>query len=315
MKHAGWIGLSIWLMVSCSFDQDDGSYPITKAAYILLADSLEQNKRILRVNQNVFEPNWQLSFGINQVSDITGLGNLLWLANVSSQQIAQVDLAENQIQESFNTAPLFPHYICVGTDYVLISDTVNQALGFLRLKNGALTQRSLDRPPGMASYRSGRFYVRVGKFEIVAWQEQALANIGNWTFTHQIVDIQQDNMLSTYIYTKDTALFQSAINYNTLQLDRDELAVTFDKIRHTPYQNVNFGKEYLSNVFLTGSRLSMRKAPEANDFEVDFFESNIYLQYGDSLYAYLIPEDKNIPLGQLSGKMLKAHYLREPIGK
>ena len=302
-------------MSACSFDQDDIFFPITKAGFFLVSDTISNTKTILRIAGEDVSHDWHTELGINQVDDIAGRGEYLWIANASTKQITQLDLSDNQSITTFEIAPLSPHFICAGTDYVLISDTINHSLGFLRLQNDKLTQKQVHAAPRMASYRSGRFYVSLGLNELAAWHEDALAQTNSWSFDHPIVDIQQDNILSTMVYTRDTTLFQSRINYNTLQMEVKEIPVVFDKIRHSPYADDFFGKAFLRQVALIDGKLSMTRAPEADNFEVDFFESRVYFQDKDSLYYFDIGEYQIVPLTQLNGKLVKAHYFQEAIGK
>ena len=205
--------------------------------------------------------------------------------------------------------------MAVGTSYILLSDTSQRKLGFLRIRDARLVQLQLDEAPGQAVYRSAKFFIRLGEKQVGLYHEEALTEVKRWSLQREIVDIQLDRELYTLIFTRDSLLYESRINYNTQQMENVEVKVDYDKIRYPTYKRASFGKEYIREVFIRDQQLSPSNSPKADDFEVDFFESNIYFQRNDSLFTFHILTGATRSAGILDGKMLKAHFFQNSIGK
>ena len=63
------------LLFSCSFDQDTQFYPKTQTALFLIQDELTLEKSVVAVEEAGISYNWEQSFPIGQLADMTGQGN------------------------------------------------------------------------------------------------------------------------------------------------------------------------------------------------------------------------------------------------
>lgn len=303
--------LLMLLQGGCRFDDDSAYYPFTQKAFLLITDSLSTDKQLIRIENETITPHWEQQLGIN--GTLTAIGsyeNTCWIASALPNEVHLADPENNQLLQSFSTDDLRPDFICAGDQYVLVSDSAAHRIGFLHRKKGTLTTIDLTDAPSRAVYRSRKFYLQLGARTVAIFREEALATLGEVAFERTIEDLQVDNLISIQVFTRDTALYQASIDYNTNALSVAERLETADQVQVSPIRVASYGKEWLGRVAMQDSRLSQGGFTEVTDFETDFFESTIYYVARDSLFRYRIATDDNQPFGPLIGEIQNSFFFQ-----
>lgn len=298
--------LSLFLM-SCDYDQDFEFVPATQAAFFLMNENGQQQLRKVEADGSIL-PNWGENLGLAAPDDIAGNGAELWVSVASDKKLVLLDLETETQKQSFDLGDFQGHYLCMGSRYLLLSDTVNQALGFFHLKDQELIRISLNQRPGKAVYRSTKFFLQLGDQSVSIYNEQALAPYAELDFSRPIIDLVLDNRYSTWVISKDTQVYQSSISWNSNAIEMEAQPFTASKVRYSPYLQANFGKEFTRQLNLVNGRLANSPNPPADDFEVDFFESNIYFTFQDSLRIKDVFENEITILGPFTGIFRNAYF-------
>ncbi|MCB0850800.1 MAG: hypothetical protein KDD63_01050 [Bacteroidetes bacterium] len=302
------------LFTSCPFDEDGIFIPKTEAGFFLVLDSLTGEKQILKIEDEVIFSHWEENWDIlsQSLGDISGDETQLWVSQTSPPSLVQLDLPDNQIIEKVTDLPLVPDFICLGKHHILISDSTNHLIGFYHIKSKTIDTIQGFISPGLAMYRSGKFYLgsKSGKLRIFLDQTASILNEIN--LGNPIYDFQSNARTSVFAYSYAGNLFyETEIDYHSDHVLNDSKVVAYSKSRLSPYLDRPLGSELLANIRLFDDILVMGDKPACDDFEVDFLESVAYYQYQDSFYLLNAPKSRILPLGPFDGKFLKAYFLRQ----
>ncbi|MEM7369193.1 MAG: hypothetical protein AAF587_11385 [Bacteroidota bacterium] len=302
------------LLIACRFDGDEVYYPVTERGYILGIHPLDGSKEILRIDQQSLHRHWENSWqGLGgKISDMAGQEDRLWLSSGEGNRLIEIDLkTETQVRQ-IDLPQFSPHYLSIGTTYVLLSDTLSNQVAFLNQKTESLTVLALDHQPGEAMYIAPVFYLLMGQKEIQILHETALAPLGELSLEHPHESLAYDYRNTVICYsrrTEDSVLFQTDIDVNTFQILAPAVQLPFNKVRHSPYRSQNFGKERTNSVrLLTNGNLTPEVFEAVTDFEIDFFESNYYYVRRDSVFRYHIDSQSRSALGAFGGTFHKSFF-------
>lgn len=296
-KLSGFLFLCICitsLLGGCSFDDDQGFVPVTKAGYFLAQDPLTKNHSILQVKDEIAFQDWEQTLNISSgnLSDMQGRNNRLWLALKAEGEIWEVDPFSETVLRKIQLEGFQPNHLCIGDEFILISDSVRKIAVFMDMKTETLYEREMEETPGRAVYRSKKFFLQTGNSGISIWREEAIAQLNFIELGAPIIDLVLDDGKETYAHLKDTGYAFGRIDYNSNQLVAPIEETTLIKQRFSPYLRRNFGKELLGSIGLDrDNNLVQLGFSEVNSMEVDFLEAKIYFQKADSLY--LTGLDKN----------------------
>lgn len=294
-------------MTACRYDQDFDFVPKTQAAYMLMLENGQQELRRISPTGNI-DAEWGERLGLGNPTDIAGNGVELWLSRASQQELLLVNLDTETTEETFSLGELQAHYLTIGTQYLLLSDTINKQLGFFHLKKRKLTTISQDEIPRKAVYRSAKFFLILGDQSVAIYSEEALTPFETLSFSRPVIDLALDNRFTTWVYMRDSQIYRSAVSWNTHAVFGPEEQVAENKISYSPYRRANFGKEFLGLVFLADGRLSNFPNPLADDFAVDFFEAKTYFTYQDSLRLMEIFPRQFATFGPFKGSIRNAYF-------
>lgn len=311
--------LSLWAgatLAGCAFDDDTAYYPITRSALLLVGDSLDADRHLLNITDKNLAGAWEQNLNLaGTLRHLASFENECWLSTENPGQVHRLDMPTGQLAETFSTEGLQPEYICVGEDYLLVSDKQTAQIGFIHKKKGTLTILDVPELPGEAVYRSRKFYLQVGNQSVRIFREEAIADLETVSFSRPITDLQVDNQISILVFTRDSTLFRASIDYNTNSLSLPETLENSDQTEVSPIRVAQYGKEWLREVRLRNGQLSLGNRGQVTDFEVDFFDAQIYYAAEDSLFQYAIREQKNTAVGSFSGEILNSFFFREVIGE
>ena len=305
----------ILLLLACNFD-DDAEFQVQTQAIYFLTEGTEE-KSVTRVTNSGVESNWESSLGLegNAISGIAGRGDRLWIALEEQQSILEIDAGSGQILERYSTDPVSPSSLGIGDEYVLVSDSMNNQIAFLNKKNGEWIIRGNVSRPGQIVYRSALFFVVSDQTKVGIWDARAFALTQEVSIGRSIFNIQNDNRFFTYVFSGKDTVFRSRIDYTTRNASEAPERVRFKKILFSPFRTADFGTEWLEPITLSPDQtLSAGPTGQIDDFEVDFFSSNLYYQRNDSLFRFGLGTASNEYLAPMSGKFCRAFYYTDFIG-
>lgn len=293
--------------LSCRYDQDFNFVPKTQQAFFLMDDKGQRELRLYEPEGNIFLNDWGSSKGWNNPADIAGSGEELWISLPDQNSLLRYDIEKDE-SDNFSLGNFTAHHLCIGERYLLMSDTLANQLGFFHLKREELTTIDLDQQPGKAVYRSTKFYLILGEKELGIYNELALAPLELISFEREIFDVLIDNRFSTWVYTRDTANYRTTVSWNSNAIDLTAQEVPQSKVQHSPYLQATFEKEFTGLVGMAEGRLLNFPAPDADDFEADFFEGNAYYVANDSLRQLNLSESQIRVLGPYSGTFRNSFF-------
>lgn len=306
-------------LAACRFDGDANYYPITERGYLLGIHPETGLKEILRVDQENLQTHWEDSWsGLGgAVSDIDGWEDRLWVSSGEGDGLIEINLATETQSRRINTPDFSPHFLSIGKNYLLLSDTIKNQIAFLNQETESLTIFELEKQPGIALYVAPVFYLQLDQKDIRLFHETAIAPIGDLNLEFPLEDLAYDFRNTVICYSRrmsDSALFQTDIDINTFQITQSAVELPFDKVRHSPYRSRNFGKERVNLVRLrTNRELTPSVFEPVIDFEIDFFESHYYYLSRDSIFRYHIDSQNRKGLGTFDGKLQKSFfYIPDP---
>lgn len=303
------------LLASC--DNDEGFEMVTKKSYLLAKDSVTNKHEILKISDNT-AINWAVPLSSNGIlGDICGKNNVFWVSDIQNKEIIQLNAFDESKEKTFQTT-IIPHYICVGESHLIVCDTIAKKIDYIELKNAKSQIFSLDEAPMLPTAANHKFYVKEGTKNLGIYDETNFGKRENILFKHKIADIQVDVNVQVGVWvqtSKNDTIYQSCISllfdaFSYPNRFREELAISpYTKKRYSPYSNKSFGKETLIPVSIYKGKISLL-AGEKNitDFEIDFFDSNIYYLKAGQIYRYNINQKKTNQLGAFSGSFLKSYF-------
>lgn len=278
-------------LTACRDLDDDSEYaPFTEAGYFLCLDTNGIEYVIIRVDSGGVVTRWSNEQSLGQITDMKGKGEDLYVASREANFIFHYDLVSGTIKEEWGYLPIRPDFICPGEKYLFISDSLDDQVGFLKLKNGDLVTQNVTGNPGRVTYNNGKFYVDVNG-AVTIFSETALTDYYSTPAVGDIIDLNVDGLRSLQALSADSAGFYNlTIDGNGDILVAGPTAVSWRSARYSPWINQQFGSEFLENIYLNGTQLSLTTIPDSADaFEVDFFESKLYAHWADSLRIRSLP--------------------------
>ncbi|MEM6264963.1 MAG: hypothetical protein AAGI38_20795 [Bacteroidota bacterium] len=306
--------LTACCLCSCEFDPDEEFIPVTQSSLLLVKEETGRAE-LWQQEGEVLNPNLGSALGL-EILDLAGEANFCWLA-AGQAGLVKFNMETNQVATSFVFDTLGVHRLTVGSIYILVGDTLRNSLLFVNKEDGELEyQIALEASPRKLLWRNQRFYVQVGSNEIHTFREETLSPLEKYTFDYPIVDLQADNGLSVWVQTQDSVLRATAISVVTDQVRRPiEEAVTYQKVRYTPFARDLYGSAILEDFFLEDGQLSGTALTEVQDFEVDFFSGTLWISQRDTVKIRNIRSGNLAALRQGSPIFIKAYHYVAPKGE
>lgn len=301
----------VFLIVGCEFDDDSLFYPETEKGVFLMQSLENMPTSLMAVVNDSLIQNWEEDLGIESgmIGDMAGSEETLWITAPEKGEVYAVNAFDNRITDVLSFTDFSPHFISIGTSHLLFSDSTRNQIGFWNKDTRSFVKMLVNHPPQMSVYRSRKFFVQLGNHQVGIYQEEALAMIDTVNFDQEIEYLELDNRHSTVVYTRqDSQLYEALIDYNNNAVDKLEMEVTAQKVRHSPYLSQVYGKELTRPVELINGRISAAGATNAQDFEVDFLDGKVYYRKLDSLYVYEAPTRKKTNMGGLGANFQKAYF-------
>lgn len=287
------LGLAMWLGLGCNGWDDDSGYATRTAAMFFLAhDSLADLPTLVRYEADAYERSWNERVGISDadLSSATMRENHIWLSSGNQSRVIEVDPATDEVVQSFAGLPVRPHVFGVGRLYLLVGDTVEDRLAFVRLRSGSAVEVPFEGEAGRIIYNNERFYLQSGPAQLTVYDERALTPRFSVDFAHPILDHQFNRFNNIYVLTgRNDSTFNTIVSGPSDVVSAPESPVNYQKVRYTPWFDARYGSEYLSDLRLSGDQWTSENDPllaSITNFEADFFEGQAYLQRNDSLFRY-----------------------------
>jgi hypothetical protein len=283
-------GAACLLLLGCQSLDDDSAYEVSNKASFLLVQTQTGYPSIYKYANHALETDWNLKAGVSNanLSDAELVDNFIWMADMAQKSIVQVGPSSAQVQEKYTSLPLTPDYFAVGRKQILVSDAHNHKLAMIKRRNGEVQMLDFDvqNRPGRCLYNSGKFYLVQNDSIIAVYDEQAMTTRAVLSTDMFITDL----MLNRYHVIVATGFDSVGYRQSLVDANGDLLIrgtsypVVYRKARPTQYFAAQFGREYLSDLYLRPQGLgneivndsNITLVPQAEDLEADFFEGNVY---------------------------------------
>jgi hypothetical protein len=289
--------IGAWAFSACQSLDDDSNYEISTKASFFWAKNPDGSHQLDRYAEGIIEESFNLKAGIpnEELTAANMVDNVLWLANGPKKTITAVGPESGSQIQRFPYLGIEPHFFAVGANQILIADSAQGKISFVKRKNGKVQELpDVDRP-GQCLYNSGKFYLVHGGQYISTYDEQAMTAISTIDAGATIDFIQFDRYKTVYASAHDSSKFYLArVSFNGMEVG-DLFETNYSRLRTTPYFAATFGTEYLRSLQMVQGRLESDQAYEfarnVSDFEADFFEGWLYYRSNDTLFVKHIAQD------------------------
>lgn len=303
---------------ACGWD-DDREYEVrTQHGFFLMEEA--DGKGILKQSDGTWESDWETNLNLNRgdVSQILVDGGLLWVSDITQNQILSVEPATNNIATRISTGSISPHYFAVGSRYTVIADTTSEQLHWFHQRKEELISLDIESDfggtPRTVLYNSGTFYVQLGTGTVLIFDEAALAQRTRINFGRPIVSMAFERFKNVQILTASQGMtYNSLISGVDNTLARDENQVNYTQLRSTPYFDDVFRSEWLEDVRLENAEIlsgNLNLFSAADQFDVDFFESVLYAQLGTTLFEVDMTNLERLDTLSVTGSLVTAEFWR-----
>ena len=107
--------LMVLIHAGCAFDDDTGYYPVTKRAFLLVADTTGVGKQLLLIEGNTLTRDWAQKAGMTgTLTAIASREDAHWIAAANPNQVHLADSKTDRLTRTFDTGDLRPDYLCAG---------------------------------------------------------------------------------------------------------------------------------------------------------------------------------------------------------
>ena len=303
------------LLAACEFDGDLRNQVRTQRG-IFWSQADDGSRRLWSLQDGDFRAEPEIAWGISSadVLRLTEAEGLLWIALQNPNAIWSIDPVTDEIQQRIPLGSVRPDFLSIGENSILTGDSSSRQLAFFDRNAEELIVDTLSGQPGHMVYRSQKYYVQTDTQEVSIYIEPAFAPISVVRLSHPIVEMGLDNGVQTIVVTQAPNEFvQANINYNTNRL-QTEFSVRYRKFRPTPFDHQIYGREYLENARLNDLRFFPGDLQPTTDYELDFFESQLYLIRRDSLIQRSLISNEERYIRNFSDSLLKACFFVGELG-
>ena len=299
---------------SCNGWDDDSEYEIlSRAAYFVCETDVSNHLTVHQLVDTTFIWSWNNQVGVpdEDFSDLKFEEGYLWLSSGNQRKLLQIQPKDNSIENQWTNLSIRPHHFAIGEKYILIGDTLEEQLAFIKRRNGKVYQTGLGGPPGHILYNHGRFFLEQGYSSYVVYDELALAQRSTFTFNHPILESQFDRYKNLHITTADSSDYYYGALSGVNDVFREDALVNFGRTRYSNYYDDKFGSEFLLDLRQYGPELragSVVYADSVEDFEVDFFASQLYYTWEGEMFRKDLKTDRVLTLGVFPERIVRSVY-------
>jgi hypothetical protein len=287
--------IAFLLVISgCHGLDDDSGYEIRTYASFFLVKTQSGNLSLYQYRQDLhqLDSSWNSRANISDadLSDAGMVDNLVWLASGNQHNILQVNPTSVSIREEFGHLPLAPHHFAIGEKLVLVADSLAHEIAFLNRKTSDIQKIQIKEKPGICIYNSGKFYLNIDDSLVAIYDESAMTPRATVRIGSSVDELLLNRYHAIVVMSHDSLrTYRVSIDPNADHLIGENYPVFYAKLRPTPYFNVRFGREYLSDLLAVGPNLtdeaSAILADSILDFEADFFEGTLFYTRGRDFVA------------------------------
>lgn len=304
--------LPLLCLSACVLENDEAFLPSTQRGFLLLEDQENGQKSICEIldsslSKNIHQsPEWDIE---EPIIDIAGWEG--WLYVLTEEAIIyRIDLSGNSSKWRIQIPDTRPSSITAGERSLLLGDSLNKQLIFVEDKgnNWEWTAIPVERRPGKALYRSSKFFVPMDSIWLESWHETGFSKLSEVEIGRPIVDIQANNRIEVQTLCREEAQwFLGGIDWNNSNWTSPLVETPVRLFRTTPYFRSSYEKEWLRDIRVDSSR-RLFFTNNIRALEVDFFESNVFLQHNDTLRKVNARSLDLIDLGIMREKILGSYF-------
>ncbi|MFN0204477.1 MAG: hypothetical protein ACKVTZ_23360 [Bacteroidia bacterium] len=306
----------------------------TKTAFFLAKDKQSGEKQLLSISKNganqlKLHEVWGISS--QNLGDMTGKDMLFWVSETNTNKLHFIDPTTQTIEKTISLGDISPTLICVGDRHLFIGDSVHQKIAFWNMKSEKLEGlQRVESKPLFAEWNSGKFYTAFADKTLAIYSEDIYSYRNKVSLSNPIVGLLlavKLNELNLIIQTKNAndSLLESKLevqadNFLTANDIENAPKPYYQKKRISPYSYAPFGKETTTDIRLLNQKLNLPSSAKflnqnISNFEMDFFDSEIYAQQNDSLKIYSLPQAAYLQKFAYQGELLKGYYYRDYQGE
>lgn len=302
------LGLICLLFVACKGFDNDEVYEIrTQTAFFLSQDSLGELHIDRLDGDSLLQLNWEESYGLTAVGDLDGRETTLWFSDPDSRLLYELDLSSGALTQR-GPLSITPRHFAVGNTYILVTDSAQQDMAFLKRKKEDEIILPANGRPGRVRYNMEKFYIELDHRQMAIWNELALTSITQFDTGDSIYMIQFDKTRNLLVFSEgngERSYCRVAANDNVV---RSGIPTELERIRYSPWFAQRFGSEWLDPVILSKGVLSTPAADSASSFEADFFEGEVYFTRENWLYHQDIPTGTSLDSFPYPRHLVKAFF-------
>lgn len=293
------------VLSACVFDDDTAFIPGTQAVYLLTGSAQGQDRQLWKGEAGTFVPDYEGPLGIGTVGEMWGTGRSLWVSDLQAQELVCFALPAETRNEQIQTGSLVPHHFAIGEEYCWVSDTVQSLNGWINRKTGTIDTFSMDGTVSHVIYREPFFSVVVDSLQWWVYFEGTKGALFETSLATPVEQLYFNPLESVFRVLGESS---NGYVYQSWSLQARDLVrpgqVPYRLIRYSPLQRQETGQEWLSPISLRGALLHPQLVPGVSSISVDFYQSQLYYQSGDSLYFYDMRVDTTKALSALPEPIL-----------
>lgn len=310
-----WV-IPVLAFVGCNgFDNDEDWEVVTQSTFFTVQDTGSGANSIWEATPAGLNPDWHIQFGISSSNPVSFsvFNDKALICDPLTDRILRIDLANEEIDETFEPELGTAHLATEGFKYICAADSVNGRLLFLKLRNAKESTLATSFSPKRLLFNGGKFYVQEGCCTVGIYHESALALITRIEFEGEIIQMAFDKNFTLKVITKGIPNnLQYGISASADLLTQGASNAPFQGIRYSDVLIRRYGKEYLEDIIQNENLLNIPEWTDSvNAFEADFREGTVYYVWNDSIHRKEIGSDSLTWKAFLGGQILETNHYRD----
>ncbi len=277
------------VLSGCVFDDDTPYIPETRAVYLLSERNDGGGTALWKGTPAAFVSGYeaQLGFGRGELNDLWGSGRNLWVLSAARQEVSRFGLPAEEQSVRYDTRPLAPHLMAVGTQKILLADTVQKILGWLDRETAQLDTLHVGATVTHLLYQEPFFALVLDSLVMEVYFEGTRSLMTQIPLPGPALELYfnlQESALRALSQLEDGFQYEDWSMQARVQVRSG--AVPYRKIVYSPFLRTETGREWLLPLSLRGNRVFPLLLEPVEDMVVDFSAPTLYYHARDSLFAY-----------------------------
>lgn len=297
--------------MACAFEQDEDFHPQVEGGYWLVLDEDESPSllKVLPDDELRLGYEEQLSIAAGNLSDMDVWEDELAIAEAEASRIRTFSLPSETQLQSYTLSPFQPHLIALGRYRIFAYDSVASQLLWLDKSNGRQNSLLLDGKTDLLGYLEPFFYLVRDSNRLLIWHEATLSQVEDTLLPEPIIFIIEHSILNRLMPITQQNGAQTLYNWDFgPRVLISEGPKVYQKRMISPYRRQQFGSEWVELIEQRGNGISSQGIQPVEDFTTDFFRSQLYYHFADSLWRYDLQTDQGQFLGAFPYRIRRSKF-------